>query len=307
MSLRLDQYLSIGLLSLVLVSFGAQKQHSDLKAERGVLPIIGKLHLVTPIVRADSQPPEISALAAVVVDEASAAVLYEKNSQLPVAPASTTKLMTALVTRKQFALNQALTVPPIAMTLDGARAGLQQGERLSVHSLLKALLIQSGNDAAVTLASSHEGGIPGFVQSMNQEAGRLHLTATAFQNPIGYDAPGHTSTAWDLALLSREVMRDPIIRQIVGTPRDRISDTSGGYFHDLVSTHKLLGIDPTVVGVKTGTTEDAGEVLITQFKQREQSVVVVVMGSSDRYADTIKLMDYVARGVEWRELTDKAP
>ena len=262
--------------------------------------LIQKPDVVLPVVNPGISQPELTATSAIVIDEQSAVTLFDKNSQQQFSPASTTKLMTALVARSIFELDMALAVPSIVSALDGTRMGLVPGERLSVLALLKGTLMQSGNDAAITLASAHPAGLDGFILDMNLLAEIYHLDHTSFKNPVGYDAPEHFSTARDLALLAREAMRDPVLRNIVGTTRETVVDTTGATTHDLVSTHKLLGVDPTVIGIKTGTTEEAGEVLITQFTLKNQSIMVVVMGSKDRYSDTQALMEYVRSAVEWK-------
>jgi len=297
--LRVDQFLSILLVSLSICASGVVSSVVVASNPDTVL-LIQKPDVVLPVVNPGISQPELTATSAIVIDEQSAVTLFDKNSQQQFSPASTTKLMTALVARSIFELDMALAVPSIVSALDGTRMGLVPGERLSVLALLKGTLMQSGNDAAITLASAHPAGLDGFILDMNLLAEIYHLDHTSFKNPVGYDAPEHFSTARDLALLAREAMRDPVLRNIVGTTRETVVDTTGATTHDLVSTHKLLGVDPTVIGIKTGTTEEAGEVLITQFTLKNQSIMVVVMGSKDRYSDTQALMEYVRSAVEWK-------
>lgn len=301
MRFRVDQYLSLLLLTLLILISGLRSRAlagEDLDS----ITFLNKPMLTLPFIDEQSLVPQLSASAVIVIDEKSAVTLYEKNAAVKLSPASTTKLMTALVARSLFGLDATLSTPSLVNAIDGTKMGLQVGEKVSVHNLLKGALIQSGNDAAITLASAHPAGVEGFVAAMNDQAKALHLSQTVFMNPIGYDAVGHFSSPRDLALLAREVMRDPVLRRIVGTADDVVTDTTGSISHTLHTTHKLLGIDPNVVGIKTGTTDEAGEVLITQFNRNDQSILVVVMGSKDRYSDTRALMEYVTQAVEWRTL-----
>lgn len=302
MHLRVDQYLSIALLTLVILISGVSPNASAAQSP-GMVSLLSKPEIVIPVIDQQVPTPALSAVAAIVIDEASAVTLYEHNAQQQFSPASTTKLLTALLARQLYQLDTALTVPQVVGALDGTTMGLVPGEKISVHALLKGALIQSGNDAAVTLAQAHPQGIDGFVLQMNALTQQLAIRNSHFENPVGYDAPDHYSTPQDLALLAREVMKDPVLRQIVGTARERVTDTTGGIGHDLVSTHKLLGLDPSVIGIKTGTTEEAGEVLITQFKLNDQSILIVVMGSKDRYSDTRALMEYIRQAVVWQTIT----
>ncbi len=303
---RFDQYLSLSLVCGAILLTGLGQPITALQ-EPGAVLLLQKPEITIPVTDTTIAQPELTATSAIVIDEQSAVTVFDKNSQQRLSPASTTKLMTAMVARSIFRLDMALAVPNIVSALDGTRMGLVPDERLSVLALLKGTLMHSGNDAAITLASGHPAGIDGFISDMNLLAKLYHLDQTSFKNPIGYDAPEHFSTARDLALLAREVMRDPVLRNIVGTTKETVTDTTGSIAHDLVSTHKLLGVDPMVIGIKTGTTEEAGEVLITQFEFQNQSIVVVVMGSKDRYSDTRALMEYVRQAVKWNTVNSAKP
>ncbi len=245
----------------------------------------------------------LTATSAAIIDLDSSAILLAKNGTEKLLPASTTKLMTAIIARELFQLDEVVTVtePPM---VNGAAVIFHQGEQLTMDSLIQALLIQSGNDAALIIAKHHPAGETGFVRDMNLKAQTLNLTNTHFQNAIGFDHPEHYSTAIDLALLSREAMKDEVIRAIVRQPRTLITDITGTRQHFLYSTHLLLSQDPTVVGIKTGTTEGAGEVLITQVEREGRRILVVVMGSSDRYLDTKKLIEWTYSHYQWLKFED---
>lgn len=245
----------------------------------------------------------ITAKSAYVEDIDTGTVLFERNSERILFPASTTKLMTALVALEEFAVDSVLTVP-ILPDLDGLKHEFQEGERIKVGDLIKAALIQSSNDAAYILAVSSSRGFDGFVNRMNEKSSQLNLKNTKFENPAGFDTQTQRSSAHDLVILSKEFMKDEFLSSVVATKEAVISDITGEYKHYLESTHHLLGTDPTVVGIKTGTTEGAAQVLITQFNRNGHRIVVVVMGSDDRYLETTRLVDWVFDAYVWANPQD---
>jgi D-alanyl-D-alanine carboxypeptidase (penicillin-binding protein 5/6) len=250
---------------------------------------------------------QLAASTVYVSDEASGAILLADNADQPVYPASSTKIMTALVAREVYYLSQVLTVKEEAFA-QGNTMGLQPGEQISVNQLLHGLLISSGNDAAFVLANNHPQGYEGFVQAMNQKAHQLGLKNTTFANPSGLDADNHLMTAHDLAILSREIFKDEVLSTIMATKTLTATDASGQIPHLLGHTHELLYTDPTVVGGKTGTTEFAQQVLVTKFRRpditgQNRDILVVVMGSQDRYGDTRTIIDWVMANYTWKELS----
>lgn len=242
--------------------------------------------------------PVINATAAIVVDEGSGAILYSKNANTLYAPASTTKLMTALVARKYYKPG---SIIPIRFTrgVGGTIIGLQNGEQYTLDSLLEGALISSANDAAQALAEYDQAGAAGFVEKMNATAESLHLENTHFSNASGFDATDHYSTARDLSILAREVLKDPLIRNIVKTKQTEIRPITGTRRLALRNTNQLLGLDPRVEGVKTGTTEEAGEVLVTLVNDGKRKMLFVVLGSNSRYTDTQALMEWVITSYSW--------
>lgn len=240
----------------------------------------------------------ISARSAYVEDIDTGTVLFERNSDRILLPASTTKLMTALVALEEYQLDQILVVPKLP-DIQGFNYEFTTGEQLLVKDLLKAALIQSNNDAAYILAISSDVGIDGFIEKMNQKAVELNLKSTKYENPAGFDDDTQRSSAHDLVILSKEFMAQEFLASVVATKEVEITDVTGKYTHHFYSTHQLLGVDPTVVGIKTGTTEGAAQVLITQFNRQGHNIVIVVMGSDDRYLETTKLVDWVFDAYIW--------
>lgn len=247
----------------------------------------------------------LTASSVYVSDEASGTILLSKNPDNRLYPASTTKIMTALVAREAYYLNQVMTVREEAFT-QGNTMELLPNEQISVNQLLQGLLIASGNDAAFVLANNYPGGYQEFVAAMNRKATQLGLSQSYFTNPSGLDAPQHRMTAHDLAILAREVFKDEYLAEIMGTPTLTVTNTTGQLTHPLSHTHELLYTDPTVVGGKTGTTDAAGQVLVTKFRRpdvtdQEREVIVAVMGSLDRYGDTNKIIDWVMAHYQWED------
>lgn len=237
---------------------------------------------------------QLSAQAIFAVDVDSGAVLFEKNAGVLRFPASTTKLMTALVAREVFDIDQKITVPEM-IDVPGNKIGLQTGEVLSVKDLLAAALIQSANDAALVLALHHPQGLSGFVAHMNQKSQALHLDQTHFSNPHGIDEEKQQTTARDLSILARAVMRDQELANLY-TAKTAVLNRKTPQM--LYNTHALLGREG-VKGMKTGTTDLAGEVLITLAEHNQHDVLVVLMGSERRYDETLYLLNWIKNQYYW--------
>jgi hypothetical protein len=176
--------------------------------------------------------PEVTAQAAIISDVTSGQILAEKNAHQRLAPASTTKIATALVTLQRGQLEEQVTVHESAL-IEGAKMGLSPGQVVTLEELLYGLLLRSGNDAATAIAQHIGGSVDGFVEMMNQEAEDLGLADTHFVNPHGLDAPDHYSSAYDLMIIARQALADPTFADIVSTQeytfrgrQDRYGDAS---------------------------------------------------------------------------------
>ncbi|MBU1326856.1 D-alanyl-D-alanine carboxypeptidase [Patescibacteria group bacterium] len=242
---------------------------------------------------------EVSAAGVVVFDVDSAVFLYKRNEEAPLAPASTTKILTALVALDAYQLDDVMTVKNVANA--GQTMGLVAGERISVENLLYGTLIQSGNDAAYALADNYPGGAEAFVAAMNVKAQDLHMSNSSFTNPVGYDDEGHKTTPLALMRLSQVALRNKTIAKMVAIPQITVSDVTHTYFHSLKNVNQLLGKIPGVGGIKTGWTEEAGENLITLIEKNGHRVIIVVLKSKDRFSDTSGLIDWVFGNYVWQE------
>lgn len=230
------------------------------------------------------------------IDEKSSAPLYSLNQDKEVAPASLTKLMTALIILESHQLDEQVVISRAATEVDGIRAWLLQGEQLSLKNLLEALLIPSGNDAAIALAEYHSGDLETFVSEMNLRAKELMMTHTAYKNPHGLDEDGHYSSGKDLLTLVQALWKFPIFQEIVATKNTSIQ-TSYAQKKTLKNTNKLLSDE--VRGVKTGTTKNAGQCLLLYVERDRRSFFTVVLGSENRYDDSRKLIDGIFENVVW--------
>jgi D-alanyl-D-alanine carboxypeptidase (penicillin-binding protein 5/6) len=266
---------------------------------RRLLCILGLLGLVAgALAQSAPRPPEIAARAYLLVDLSSGQELAAREADLAVPPASLTKLMTAYLVFDalrvgRLELDQKLTVSELARRQPGSRMFLEAGMKVPVEDLLKGLLVQSGNDAAVTLAEGTAGSVERFVQQMNEQAQALGMTSTRFTSPTGLTAEGQQSTARDLARLATRLLRDfpgrahfHAIRKYryEGTPPANDSNRN-----------LLLFRDPSVDGLKTGHTETAGYCIIATA-QREfphlgtggapgpRRLMVVVLGAGSEHA-----------------------
>jgi D-alanyl-D-alanine carboxypeptidase (penicillin-binding protein 5/6) len=234
------------------------------------LAVLAVLASLVAVWTARAAAPTVDADAYIVVEPATDEVLEQRAPDRGLPMASTTKIMTALIVLESADLDDVMTVPPEA-AIGGSTGRLETGERLTVRDLLTALLVASGNDAAITLAQGVAGSQEAFVARMNRRARELGLTRTRFANPHGLDAPGHRSSVRDLVALAREAMKNPVFRETVSLHRATIPGPGGVGTREFVSENLLLDLDPDVDGVKTGMTDGAGYALVTHARRRPES------------------------------------
>jgi len=241
--------------------------------------------------------PAVSARAALLADAVTGAVISEKNAHEPLPPASTTKIMTALIALEGCQLNDLVQVPAEALEIGEASMGLLPGEKVTVEDLLFGLLLVSGNDASVTIAVHTAGSVDSFVALMNERAVTLGLEVTHYANPHGLDAPGHVSSAADLLALTRAALQHAEFAEIVAAPQATVAGRV------LYSTNELLSTYEGANGVKTGTTDEAGQCVVASASRHGASAIAVVLGSEDRFTDAAALLDHFFASYIWRELT----
>lgn len=242
------------------------------------------------------QYPDVTAKAAIIVDRDSQVMVFAKNPQLRFSMASTTKIMTALTGLDYYKLDDVLTIKRSGV--EGSGLGFMKGEQYTFENLLYAMLLPSANDAAQAIADNYPWGAGAFVDRMNRKAEMLHLPNTHFSDPSGLDDDGDYTTVVDLARLASHAMGNPVITRITGTKYRTISNIQGTRQFQMTNLNKLLGYQG-VTGMKTGTTEGAGEVLVSSVEKDGHMYVIVVMQSSNRFADTSALINYVNTSVTY--------
>ena len=224
---------------------------------------------------------EIKSRAAVVMDAATGRVLFAKNPDLRLMPASTTKLMTALVVLERTNLSDVATVSRKASSSPATKIGLKKGDNISIETLLNAALIKSANDAAVALAEAAAGSEEEFVSLMNGKAIALGLNNTRFINPNGLPGTGQYITAHDLAEILRQAIRYPLLKEILGT---RVAEvyTGEGKAIFIKNTNKLLWSDAELIEGKTGYTIEARHCFVGAGERETSTIIVALLGAPSR-------------------------
>jgi D-alanyl-D-alanine carboxypeptidase (penicillin-binding protein 5/6) len=233
--------------------------------------------------------PVVNALAAVVIEASSGRVLYSKNASDKRSIASTTKILTAIVALENGNVNDTVTISRRAAGVGGSTLGMREGQEFTLKELLYAMLMISANDAAVAVAEHIGDTVEGFADMMNKKARSIGAADSNFVTPHGLDASNQYSTAYDMAIITRYALQNPVFAEIVATSDSYIP----GY--SLYNTNELLGAYSGVDGVKTGYTGKAGRCLITTAQRSGMRVISVVFGSPTRSARanaTKSLLDY---------------
>lgn len=239
---------------------------------------------------------EIGAASAVLMEVSTGEILYEMNPDEALPPASITKIMSLLLIMEaiddgDMTLEENITVSAHAASMGGSQIWLEENESMSVNDLLKAAVIASANDATVALAERVCGSEEGFVAAMNEKAAELGMNSTHFMNATGLDADGHISTAHDVAIMSRELIKHPLIKDYSTIWMESLR----GGETELVNTNRLVRFYEGATGLKTGTTSGAGYCLSATAERNGLSLVAVIMkgnSSNDRFNGARKLLDY---------------
>lgn len=241
-------------------------------------------------------PPNINAESVILMEQSTGKVLYEKNADEKLPPASITKIMTMIliceaIDSGSLKMSDVVTTSEHASSMGGSQIWLKPNETMTVEELLKAVAIGSANDASVALAEKIAGSEESFVGMMNDKAKELNMKNTTFKNACGLDDDGHISTARDVAIISRELLKHNVIRRFTSTWMDSLR----GGDTQLVNTNKLVRFYMGATGLKTGTTSKAGSCLSASAKRNNMELIAVVMKAADskeRFAGAKKLLDY---------------
>jgi len=254
----------------------------------------------------DIAAPILTAKSIVVIDYDSAVPLYEKNENERLLPASTSKIMTALTALDYYQLNDILTMDVTDTTSQTLK--IIPGDKFTVENLIYALLVSSANDVGDVLAKNYPGGTKEFVKAMNLKASELHLDNSIFANPTGLDSDQNGnpllqrsySTSLDLARLGTVALKNDLIKKIVSTKSYTIMSVDTNHQYLLNNVNTLLNLRDDIYGIKTGWTEDAGECLVGLAERNDHKIVTVVLGSDDRFGETIKLVDWTFNNFNWQ-------
>jgi D-alanyl-D-alanine carboxypeptidase (penicillin-binding protein 5/6) len=242
--------------------------------------------------RSDAADAKITGRAAVLMDMRAGRILWRRNQDVPLAPASTTKILTALLVLERSRVSDVVAIPVQATKATGGSARLKAGERLTVEQLLYGMMLGSANDAAVALAHHAAGSVPRFVASMNARTRTLGALRSSFRNPTGLPEKGHVTTAHDLAVITRAALAHPDFRAIVGARNYRWQ--SAAWEGELKNSNVLLESYSGAIGVKTGQTREAGYCLVAAAGRGEKNLVAVILKSTEQavWQDGKKLLDY---------------
>ena len=233
----------------------------------------------------------VGAQSYITIEQQSGRVLYAKNADAQLPIASLTKVMTALVVLENAALSEMATVTPTSYGIEGSSIYLEKGEVLSVENLLLGLMLQSGNDAAATLAEHVAGSIAQFAQMMNAKAKELGMVNSHFVNPHGLPAKEHYSSAADMAIATRAAMQHEAFRRIVSTKRAQMPWANHAYERVITNKNRILTLYEGGNGVKTGYTKQAGRCLIAAAQRDGMQLISVVLNCPDMWQDSMALLD----------------
>lgn len=245
----------------------------------------------------------VNARCAVALDAKSKVVLYEKNADMIVPMASTTKILTSLVAIKYGDLEKEFKVSPKAASVRGSKVGYSKGQSVKLKELLFGLMLRSGNDAAITIAEGMAGSIENFCKLMNEYAVEIGALNSHFESPHGLDSNHHYSTAYDLAIITAKAKENKIFNEIVST-KD-IDASKYNFTRSYHNINKILYQIPQANGVKTGYTGGAGKCLVTSVNVNGRDVIIVVLNCTPRWKETKKIYDYVVENYEYKNIAKK--
>ena len=273
------------------------------------LSLLTAAALLLPALPARAEGLEVTAPSAVLMEASTGQILFEKDPHALRSCASITKVMTLCLVFQaldsgQLSLDQTLTASAHAASMGGSDIWLEEGESMTVDDLIKATVIMSANDAAVVLAEAVSGSEEAFVAQMNEKAQQLGMNDTVFKNCNGLDEEGHVTSAYDVALMSRELIRHEKVFDYTLTWMDSVR----GGETQLVNTNKLIRGYPGITGLKTGTTGQAGSCITATAERNGLSLIAVVLGADStdhRFQDAAALLDYGFAG--WKATVPESP
>lgn len=236
--------------------------------------------------------PTVSALAAVLISADTGEIIYSVNCDKKLPMASTTKIMTTLLLIESGNLDEEFVVDSEAIKVEGSSMGLVEGDIVTKYALCCGMLLPSGNDAANASAVKIAGSIEAFAELMNKRAAEIGMTKSFFVTPSGLDGRGHGASAFDMALLAREALKNDIFREICSKETVKLSFGNPPYDRWLKNTNKLLSMYDGVYGVKTGFTDEAGRCLVSACERDGKNLICVTLNDKNDWQDHIAMYNY---------------
>ncbi len=256
-------------------------------------------------VYSELEGPKLTAVSALVADPSDGRILWDRKGTEVREPASTTKMITALLFIEKVPLTEMVEAPLEVAQVTGSRIGLRPGDKVPAEQILQAILVRSANDACVAAAVKASGSVEAFVQDMNSKAKELGCKDTVFKNPHGLHQEGHVSTAHDLALIALAAIKTPDFRAAVALPKVAVS-FNGKPPIEFDSRNELIGEDATNLGIKTGWTDQAGRCFVGWHRKDGVEFVSVILGCPSKWQpDQIALRDWVFTSFEKKQLVKK--
>ena len=258
-------------------------------------------------VTAYAEEPRVSARSAVLMCVNSGEVIYEKNADERLSMASTTKIMTSLLALEYESPDTEITVTEEMVSVEGTSMGLLAGDSVSLRELVYGMLLQSGNDAANAVAVFLGGSVEGFAQLMNERGSEIGMKNTNFVTPSGLDSENHYSTAYDMALLACESMKNPGFASVCSLKKATLTYGNPPYPRTLINHNRLLRMYNGAIGIKTGFTKKSGRCLVSAAQRNGVMLVAVTLKAPDDWNDHIAMFEYgfsKCRGVEVSCCTD---
>ena len=247
---------------------------------------------------------EISAKSAVVISADTCEVVYSKNMNEPLPMASTTKIMSSVIALEYGAVDEMQKVTTDMIAVEGSSIGLIDGDNVSLKTLVKGMLLESGNDAANAVAHIVGGNIPDFVKMMNNKAKEIGMYSTSFETPSGLDGKNHYSTAFDMAILGAYAIKNPEFRSICEDENDVVYFGNPPYRRVFTNHNKLLSLYDGAFGIKTGFTKKSGRCLVSAVCKDGKTLVAVTLNAPDDWNDHIKMYDYAFEKVNTIEIIE---
>ena len=257
-------------------------------------------------VGAQPSEPSVSAVSAVLINADTGGTIFEKNADEKRAVASTTKIMTALLTLESGQLDRRFTVDSMAIRVEGTSMGLREGDIVTRRALCYGMLLPSGNDASNAAAVNISGSLSAFAEKMNEKAAQLGMNDSHFVTPSGLDAPEHYSTARDMAKLTRAALKNEDFRAICGLTSATLEFGNPPYSRTLYNSNKLLKQYEGCIGVKTGFTDNARRCLVSAAERDGVTLIAVTLNAPDDWSDHKKLFDYGFSMVNSQEISPES-